>query len=70
MRCKQNTSGDCVVLIDWDGSLYAQWCQRCRTVTEITRVGDDLRCKECNHKMAEKIDDSYAKAIKEGVTIQ
>ena len=53
------------LLIEWD-DLYGVWCQRCRMITETHKQQDNLRCCKCGWKVAEKLDEDYARMLREG----
>ena len=59
-----------IILIDWFGDVFGQWCQRCNLVTVVYRHEKDLRCMECNWKMGEKLDEDYVKLLKENGELQ
>lgn len=69
MKNPKTTSSDSLdksaLLIEW-GDLYGIWCMRCRKITECQKQLDNLRCVQCGHKMGEKLDEDYARMLREG----
>lgn len=59
-----------IILIDWHGEIFGQWCQRCNKVTVVIKYDKELRCQECGWKMGEKLDAEYVRHLRENGELQ